>query len=61
MLDGSLILCNRKFRGIPKMRTHAKMWIVASDRARRENVPRYILFIKNKDSWYYMKTGMLRR
>ena len=26
------------------MRTRAKMWVVASDRARRENVPRHILF-----------------
>ena len=26
------------------MRTRAKMQVVASDRARRENVPRYILF-----------------
>ena len=29
---------------VPKMRTRAKMRIVASDRARRENVPRHILF-----------------
>ena len=28
---------------VPKMRTRAKMWVVASDRARRENVPRHIL------------------
>ena len=28
------------------MRTRAKMWVVASDRARRENVPRHILFIR---------------
>ena len=30
------------------MRTRAKMWVVASDRARRENVPRHILFNKIK-------------
>ena len=29
---------------MPMMRTRAKMKIVASDRARRENVPRHILF-----------------
>ena len=29
---------------VPKKRTRAKMEIVASDRARRENVPRHILF-----------------
>ena len=49
-----LFLCNRKFLGIPyddkkgtnvpMMRTRAKQKHVASDRARRENVPRHILF-----------------
>ena len=29
---------------VPKMRTRAKMKVVASDRARRPNVPRHILF-----------------
>ena len=49
----SAFLCNRKFLGspitqkgtnVPMMRTRAKMEFVASDRARRENVPRHILF-----------------
>ena len=31
---------------MPKMRTRAKMQIVASDRARRENLPRHILLYK---------------
>ena len=31
---------------MPKMSTRAKMQIVASDRARRENVPRHILLYK---------------
>ena len=35
---------SEKGTDVPKMRTRAKMWTVASDRARRENVPRHILF-----------------
>ena len=31
---------------MPKMSTRAKMQIVASDRARRENLPRHILLYK---------------
>ena len=31
---------------MPQMRTRAKMQIVASDRARRENLPRHILLYK---------------
>ena len=31
------------------MRTRAKMMVVASDRARRENVPRHILFYANNE------------
>ena len=34
----------KKRHCVPKMRTRAKMKIVASDRARRPNVPRHILF-----------------
>ena len=34
---------SEKGTDVPKMRTRAKMWTVASDRARRENVPRHIL------------------
>ena len=34
----------KKRHCVPKMHTRAKMKIVASDRARRENVPRHILF-----------------
>ena len=34
---------------VPKMRTRAKMKIVVSDRARRENVPRPILFYPQED------------
>ena len=34
----------KKRHCVPKMRTRAKMKIVASDRARRTNVPRHILF-----------------
>ena len=46
-------MSNRNFRGIPyyikgthapMMRTRARMQIVASDRARRGNVPEYIHF-----------------
>ena len=32
----------QKGTNVPMMRTRAKMQVVASDRARRENVPRYI-------------------
>ena len=34
----------KKRHCVPKMHTRAKMKIVASDRARRPNVPRHILF-----------------
>ena len=34
----------KKRHCVPKMHTRAKMKIVASDRARRTNVPRHILF-----------------
>ena len=37
----------RLFRNVPKMHTRAKMQPVASDRARRENVSRHILFYKD--------------
>ena len=33
----------QKGTNVPMMRTRAKMQVVASDRARRENVPRHIL------------------
>ena len=34
----------QKGTNVPMMRTHAKQKHVASDRAQRENVPRYIFF-----------------
>ena len=40
----------QKGTNVPMMRTRAKQKHVASDRARRENVPRHILF-------YYLKLG----
>ena len=39
---------SEKGTDVPKMRTRAKMWTVASDRARRENVPRHILFYNGR-------------
>ena len=36
---------SQKGTNVPGMRTRAKMQVVASDRARRENVPRHILFL----------------
>ena len=35
---------------MPKMRTRAKMKAVASDRARRENMPRHIPFLHTCES-----------
>ena len=43
-------LLMRQPRYVPKMHTRAKMKIVASDRARRENVPRHILLYNCFDS-----------
>ena len=41
-------LITQKGTNVPMMRTRAKQKHVASDRARRENVPRHILFHVHK-------------
>ena len=41
------------------MRTRAKMQIVASDRARRENVPKHILFLHESCIRRFMQDRMM--